>query len=73
MGTHFFTKAPANGLTGGNLQGLEARAAGATTGAMRTASIGLQKDIGAAQGINKAAYGGPSKRSAAYAPGPKKT
>jgi len=73
MGTHFFAgpgKAPQGTPSGLNF---ESRAAGAATGAQRGAAMGAQKDIGAAQGINKAGYGGPSKRSAAYAPGPKRT
>jgi len=72
MGSSFFKKAGANPTPGG-MQGLEARAMGANVGAARGAAMGAAKDIGAAQGINKAGYGGPSKRSAAYAPGPKKT
>jgi len=53
--------------------GPQGRAMGASIGAIRGASIGSAKDIGAAQGINKSAYKGPMKRSAAYPPGPKKT
>jgi hypothetical protein len=73
MSTHFFAKggpAPKLNIPGSNL---EARAAGAATGAARGAAIGAQKDLGAAQGINKAGAFKPSQRSAAYAPGPKKT
>jgi len=68
MGSHFFQKAPTFNSSGTNL---EARAVGAPVYAARSAAIGAQKDIGAAQGINKAAYKGPMKRSAAYPKGPK--
>ncbi len=69
MGTHFFKSPQLSGVS----QNLEARAIGAGTYAARGAAVGAQKDIGAAQGINKAAYQGVPKRTAAYAPGPKKT
>jgi hypothetical protein len=72
MGTHFFAGKAPNIGTPGEI-GLASRAAGAASGAARGASIGAQKDIGAAAGINKAAAYKPSQRSAAYAPGPKKT
>jgi hypothetical protein len=71
MGTNFF-KSKAPNISGGN-PGLEARAIGAAAYGSKGAAIGAQKDIGAAQGINKAAIAahGPLKRSAAYPPGPK--
>ncbi len=71
MGTHFFAKAPGIGAPSGT--SLEARSMGSAVGAARAAGLGAQKDLGAAAGINKGGYGGPSKRSAAYAPGPKRT
>jgi hypothetical protein len=71
MGTHFFAgKAPQ--ISGGP-QNMEARAIGSGIYAARGAAAGAQKDLGAAQGINKAANQGVPKRTAAYAPGPKKT
>ena len=71
MGTHFFAgKSP---QIGGGAQNMEARAIGSGIYAARGAAAGAQKDIGAAMGINKAANQGVPKRTAAYAPGPKKT
>lgn len=66
MGTHFF-KAPKVGP--GNVN-LEARAMGTAVGAGRGASIGAQKDLGAALGLNKSKFK-PQKTNSAYAPGPK--
>jgi hypothetical protein len=74
MGTSFFKgdtqKAPQ--ISGGS-QSMEARAIGSAAYAGKGASVGAQKDIGAALGINKAGYKGPMRGTAAYAPGPKKT
>jgi hypothetical protein len=68
VGSSFFKeKAPSFG--GGN-PGLEARAIGSIGAGARGASIGAQKDIAAAQAINKHPFK-PLKRSAAYPPGPK--
>ena len=65
MGTHFFQKPSA--ITGGK-QGLTApRSIGYAT---HGAAMGAQKDIGAAQAINKAGAFKPLKRSAAYPKGP---
>jgi hypothetical protein len=71
MGTHFFQKP--GPISGSNTNQL-ARAVNSGTYGARAASVGDQKDIGAAQGINKAIEakrGQPLKRSAAYPPGPK--
>jgi hypothetical protein len=73
MGSNFFKgqgKGPA--ISGGN-QGLEARAIGSSAYGVRTAGSGAQRDIGAADTINKAAFKshGALKRSAAYPKGPK--
>jgi hypothetical protein len=72
MGTSFFKHNAPPQFGGGN-PSIEARALSAPSYAARGSAIGAQKDVGAAQGINMAAYKGPLKRSAAYAPGPKKT
>jgi len=74
MGTHFFQKnVQKSPQIGGGSQNLEARAIGASAAAGLRAGGGAAKDIGMAQGINKAGFTGPMKRGAAYAPGPKKT
>jgi hypothetical protein len=72
VGTGFFKKAGQIPTPGGS-QNLEARAMGSSVYAGRGAAAGAQKDIGAAQALNKAGFKGPMKRSAAYPPGPKKT
>lgn len=71
MGSSFVKGAP-KAMSGGN-PGLEARAIGASAYGSKGAAIGAQKDIGAAQGFNRAAIKahGPLKRSAAYPKGPK--
>ena len=71
MGTSFF-KGKAPSIGGGN-PGLEARAIGSAVGAGRGAGIGAQKSLSKAEAINKAGALKPSKRDAAFAPGPKKT
>ncbi len=69
MGTHFFAgKAPQGSSSNLNML---ARAGSAGSYAAKGASIGAQKDIGAAQGINKAGASKPLKNSAAYPKGPK--
>jgi hypothetical protein len=71
MGTSFFKgKAPA--ITGSNTNQL-ARGLNAGQYGARLASVGAQKDIGAAQGIDAAAIKahGPLKKSAAYPAGPR--
>lgn len=71
MGSSFF-KSKGQSITGGN-QSQEARAIGSSVHGARGAAAGAQKDLGAAKAINKAGAFKPSKRSAAYPPGPKKT
>lgn len=66
MGTHFF-KAPK--IAPGNLN-LQSRAIGSAVGAGRGASIGAQKDLGAALALGKSKFK-PQKTDGAYAPGPK--
>lgn len=66
MGSSFF-KAPKIGPSNMNL---EARAFGSAIGAGRGASIGAQKDLGAALGFNKSKFK-PNSKSGAYAKGPK--
>ena len=66
MGTSFF-KSP---KLGANNPGLEARAIGSAVGAGRGASIGAQKDLGTALGLNKSKFK-KSTGSSAYPPGPK--
>jgi hypothetical protein len=68
MGTSFFKNKGATMPTGN--QSMSARAMGAPAYAARGAAIGAQKDIGAAQAINKAGKFKPLKRSAAYPKGP---
>lgn len=72
MGTSFFHSGGAPKILDKG-QNLEARAIGANSYAGRGAGILSQKDVGAAQAINKAAIAmhGPLKRSAAYPKGPK--
>lgn len=71
MGSSFF-KGKAPSISGGN-PGLEARAIGSSVYGARAAGAGAQKDIGAAQAINRTALKahGPLKNSAAYPKGPK--
>ena len=71
MGSSFF-KGKAPSFSGSNM-GQEARAIGSGTYAARNSGMAAQKDIGAAQAINKAAIKahGPLKGSAAYPKGPK--
>lgn len=69
MGTSFFKPPGGPKITGVN-QNQEARALGSSVYAARGAAAGAQKDIGAAQAINKAGAFKPMKRSAAYAKGP---
>jgi hypothetical protein len=72
MGSSFFKGIQGRGpkITDSG-QNLAARALGAGQYAARSAGMGAQKDIAAAQAINKAGAGKPMKRSAAYPPGPK--
>lgn len=71
MGSQFF-KAKGPAITGGNQNQL-ARAVGAGAYASRGASIGAQKDLAAAQAVNKAAIAahGPLKGTSAHPKGPK--
>lgn len=69
MGSSFF-KGKSPSISGGN-PGLEARAIGSSVYASRGAGAAAQKNIGAAQGLNKAGAFKPLKRSAAYPKGPK--
>jgi len=70
MGTSFFQKGGApKVITGGN-PGLEARAIGASSYGVRGSAQGAQKELGVAQGVNKAGAFKPLKRSAAYPKGP---
>lgn len=69
MGTSFF-KSNGSKLTGG-AQNMEARAIGSSVYASRGAAAGANKDLAAAQAINKAGKLKPSVRSAAYPKGPK--
>ena len=72
MGSQFF-KGKSPSIGGSSNSGLEARAIGSSAYGVRSAGGASQKDIGAAQAINKAAIKshGPLKRSAAYPKGPK--
>lgn len=70
MGTSFFKGKGPKAIAPGNMN-LLARAGNAGQYAARGEAMGAQKDIGAAQGINKAGAGKPLKRSAAYPAGPK--
>lgn len=71
MGSHFFQKQGAKGITGSNTN-LQARAIGASSYASRTAGMGAQKDVAAASAINKnKAPLAKSERSTAYPKGPK--
>jgi hypothetical protein len=67
MSTGFFKKGGAAPKLAGGMPG----SSGPSQYVSRTATFGANRDIAAAQGILKAA--GKSQRSAAYAPGPKKT
>jgi hypothetical protein len=71
MGTHFFRAGGAPKVISGGPTNLAARAFGASSYAARGAAAGAQKDLGAAQAINKAGAFKPMKRSAAYPKGPK--
>lgn len=70
MGTNFF-KGAGRAKMGSTNVNMEARAQRAPEYAGRTASIGAQKDLGAAMGLNHA-LATSTKRTAAIAPGPKK-
>ena len=53
MGSKFFANSSPK-ITGGGNMNMEARSFGSSIGAGRGASIGAQKDLGAALAINKA-------------------
>jgi hypothetical protein len=75
MGSQAFFKGQGKGpsIGGSGNTALEARAIGSSVNSARSAGIAAQKDVGAADAINKAAFKshGPLKRSAAYPKGPK--
>lgn len=72
MGSHNFFKPTRTSIQPSGLN-LEARAGGAGGYASRSAGIGAQKDIAAAQGLYRASKLAPTKKDAASAaPGPKK-
>ena len=72
MGSSFFKGMGKGPTIGGGNPGLEARAIGSASYGARAASVGAQKDLGAAQAINNAAIKshGKLKNSAAYPKGP---
>lgn len=70
MGSSFF-RGKSSPITGGGNTGQTARAIGQSGYASRGAGAAAQKGISMAAGINKAGAFKPTKRSAAYAKGPK--
>ena len=70
MGTHFFAGKAPTSKGPGNMNSLE-RAGNAGLYAARGSAVGAQKDLAAAQALNKAGAGKPLKGGSEFPKGPK--